>query len=183
MKNPSILLQIILFISGLVVTLFYVVPEFGNVNDNQNMVRQYNEAIERAEDLRDSVVDLRQQKDLIPPQTIQALNTYLPRDKVDTISIQRDILAYTVARNLVLEGLFLDERSRPIETDLPIEKYVYNISVLGTYTDIKAFIADLERNVYPLRLNALDLSADDFGFVEADLVVETYRFSGLLNNN
>lgn len=178
MKRASILLQIALFIGGLIALFFYVYPEIMSVNENQNLTQEYSVAIEEAEELRTVLSDLQQEMQSIPDSEMMALERYLTTEPVDQISIQRDIYAYVQARNLFLEDL---THSDDTETDFDsgLQTELFEITVRGDYSDIKAFMTDLERNDYPLRIQELSLAPDEIGFIIGTFMVETYQFIGL----
>ena len=182
MKQASVLLQIALLIGGVVAIYFYVYPEFTNVNENQNLIQEYNEAISEATKLQEKITRLQQRINDIPDADMTALERYLPTEVVDEVSVQRDINAYVQARGLILQDLAGSEDSRIVSDNNAVEQKRFFVTVLGDYERIKALIADLERNDYPLRLVNLTLASDETGLLQADLEVETYRFVDLPGN-
>ena len=182
MKRASILLQIALFFGGIIAIYFYVYPEFTNINENQNLIQEYAEAISEATKLQEQITRLQQRMNDISSAEMSALVRYLPTGAIDEIAVQRDIFSYVRARGLILQNLATGEESRIVSDNDLIEQRRFNVTVLGDYNNIKALIADFERNDYPLRLVNLSLSSDESGLMQADLEMETYRFMGLLDN-
>lgn len=182
MKQASVILQVVLLIGGIVAIYFYVYPEFTNVNENQNLIQEYNEAINEATKLQDKISRLQQRIQDIPDADMSAFERYLPTEEIDEVSVQRDIFSYVKARNLILQDLAGSEDSRSVSGDLPYEEKHFLVTVLGEYSNIKALLADFERNDYPLRLVSLSLVSDDSGLLQAALELETYRFVDLSGN-
>ena len=182
MKQASVLLQVALLVGGVVAIYFYVYPEFTKVNENQNLIQEYNEAIDEATKLQEKISRLQQRTKDIPDADMVALERYLPTQAIDEVSVQRDIFSYIQARGLVLQDLAGSEDTRIASINESLEQKRFFMTVLGEYDRIKALIADLERNDYPLRLVKLSLVSDDSGLLRADLEVETYRFADLPDN-
>ena len=182
MKQVSVLLQVALLIGAVVALYFYVYPEFTEVNQNQNLIQEYNEAITEATKLQETIFQLQQRINDIPDADMMAFERYLPTEAIDDVSVQRDIFSYVQARGLILQDLRGGDDLQSLSHDDSAKKMNFFVSVLGEYDRIKALIADLERNDYPLRLVNFSLAADEFGLLQADFEVETYHFVDLQGN-
>lgn len=181
MKQASVLVQISLLIAGILLIYLYVRPEFVKVNDNQDLIQQYNFAIEEAEDLRSDIERLQQAAEAIASSDRRALERYLPTSPVDHILVQRDILAYVRSRNLSLVDLSAADSSTEHEEGT-INSVGFSVNVQGTYNNVKAFISDLERNDYPLRILDLTIAPAGGSMVQANIRLETYYFIGYNNS-
>ncbi len=177
MRQASVLVQISLLFAGTLLVYLYIYPELIRVNENQDLIQKYNEAIEEGDDLRSHIQRLQQRADAMPTSDLLALERYLPTTPIDEIMVQRDIQALVRARSLTLINLSAGE-SDAVEDEETLKKVDFSVSVRGTYENIKAFIADIERNNYPLRLVEMKFSPAGTA-VETEMVLETYYFVGL----
>ena len=181
MRHTSVLVQIFLLIGGILLFYMYIYPEIFNINDNQDLIEQYNRAIEEASDLRADVQRLQQRADSIPSADLQSLERYLPTTSIDQVMVQRDLLAFARSRSLILTSLVASDESTITTSNSELQQVDFTVSVQGDYDDIKAFIADTERNNYPLRLASVTFSPVD-SIIEATMVFEKYSFIGLVDN-
>lgn len=174
MRNTSTLVQIALFIAGAATLWFYVYPAFINIGERQDLVSEYDEAIAEAEEVNRLLQALVTQIDAIAPDDQERLHTYLP-EEIDPISVQRDLLAFVHRHPVSLESLGQDgEVEEDIHTNL--QSAGFTVGIAGTYTDIKAFLAEVESNHYPLHLRNVSLEATEGGFLNADLAFVTYAY-------
>lgn len=181
MRQTSVIVQISLLIAGILLIYLYIRPEFLKVNDSQDLIQQYNTAIEEAEDLRSDIERLQQAAEGIASSDKRALERYLPTSPVDHILVQRDILAYVRSRNLSLIDLSAADHGTEHKEDT-INSFAFSVNVQGTYNNVKAFISDLERNDYPLRILNLTIAPAGGDIIQADVNLETYYFIGYNNS-
>ena len=55
----------------------------------------------------------------------------------------------------------------------------FSVTAFGTYDEMKAFLKDLERNVYPLRLTEFEFAIEEAGpLMQYTMTLETYAYAG-----
>lgn len=195
MKNSSVLLQSGLLVVGVCLLYFYVRPVFSDISDSQDTLLEYSNAIAEAMEVNQMLSSLVESIEQIPQPDREALDAYLPTT-VDPIAVQRDLKAYVDRSPLVLDSIsqadtggtsFVTQDSSqadnsvsnsaaPVDT-VPVTEVYFNLSVTGSYADIKQILFDIEMNSYPIHLKTIDLTGAETGVLQADMSFVTYEFN------
>lgn len=175
MRNASVLVQIALFIIGVVVIWMYVYPAFTEISRDQDQISEYDEAIAQATEVNTLLDGLLQEIEAIPEEDQERLNTYLPTE-VDQIVVQRDLLAYVERRDLALESLRQDQEIEAVE-DTDRSGETFNLTVIGAYDEIKDMLLDIEQHHYPLHIENIRMERTEQNDIRADITFMTYAFS------
>ncbi len=73
----------------------------------------------------------------------------------------------------LMAGVGAESLASEAERELVSQRF--SVTVIGTYDQMKAFLVDLERNDYPLRLTEFDFSVDaESQLYTFEIAVETY---------
>lgn len=178
-------------------------PMFGDIRDDQAEIGRYDEAIEAAGQVNARLSELRARMESFSAEELAALDAYVP-GSVDPLSISRDIASIAEQNDLIVISLGQAEQEQseteevfnegeemfPGETGAPAAVSLaavaeaaltdrrFEVSVLGSYESIKAMLADLERNEYPLRLVGLTFApGEGSNLLSANLTIETYALA------
>ena len=176
----SFFTQIVMAVLAVGILYFYVHPTFTNIGVIQDSIMQYQAEKEKVDGVNERLVDLNSRMESIPPESNQALMTYLP-EEVDQMSVSRDILTMTEEANVYLESIRYDKTTpRPTDKDNNFIRHNFSMSVSGTYEDIKLFLSKLEQNNCPLEVSKLSISVGEDSLMKADMNVVTYSYTNTI---
>ena len=183
MKNASVLVQFALLLIGITLLVFYILPEFREMGEKQDLLDRYTVAIESASLVNETLNRLLQQKRSISVIDQEKLDTYLPV-RVNLVAVYRDIDAYAKRRNIDLltiassggAGGRSGANTRVREANRA--STAVSVTVAGEYEELKDMLADMDRNNYPLHVSGLDIVSQG-DILEATIEFTTYSF----NNN
>ncbi|MBY0309942.1 hypothetical protein K2Q16_02240 [Patescibacteria group bacterium] len=176
---------------GLSIGIFftYIQPSFTEVKAVQDTIMVYQEERSKVNAVNIKLNELMLKSEDISPEERKALNVYMPT-AVDTVAVQRDV--FLIARQAGIELTALEEsdtvdlgpavdgeedsaRSRIVPTE-------FSVGFTAPYQNIKAFLALLEANSYPLAPTALTITGVEessegaalLGELTAEITLTTY---------
>jgi Tfp pilus assembly protein PilO len=158
------------------VLFFYVHPTFTNIGKIQESILLYQTEISKVKEVNEKLANLTQRLNVMSQSDISNLMTYLP-DTVDHMAVSADILNMAVEADVFLESIRSNEGVNSTLSSEPTIKHTFGLSITGTYENIKAFLAKLEENNYPLETHNFVLSASETDLMKATLSVVTYSFN------
>ncbi|MEX0930724.1 MAG: hypothetical protein WDZ68_00345 [Candidatus Paceibacterota bacterium] len=182
--------QIIFVALSLVIIFTVIRPMFGTIQENQNEVEKFQEALAAASQFNARLAELQSRANSFSPSNLNALETYIPAE-IDILSVSRDI-AYIAEENQLLiqtleaedvvedavedgsdvsfnnqvdeNGISVSESSIIAQSaEQSLRSRRFSFEAIGTYEQMKQAMIDYERNAYPLRLVGLEFSAEDEG--------------------
>lgn len=194
-------IQIILLILAGVIAFSVIKPKFEDIREDQKEVVAYKAALDNIAKYNQRLQALISESNTLPSSDRNALFRYLP-ESIDTTAVSRDI-TNIVSRNLLLMLDISFDPIVPVTAVNPdgtvmsvsspdyaavsggvIEGLVgpallsqkFNLTVVGTYSQMKDMMSDLERNNYPLRLIDFSFSLEETptDLIQYSLVLETY---------
>jgi len=176
----SLFFQIILAVLAVAIGITYVQPTFNNIGEIQNAIGQYKEERDRVEEVNNRLAGLVSKVNGISAQEQRALLTYMP-EKVDTVSVSRDIYNLTLRAGVTLENIKYNPRHRtgaqPATSAIhltPAIPHMFDISISGNYDQLKSFMLLLEQNNYPLEIHSLNITTSDDSILSAGIEIITY---------
>lgn len=180
MRSKTVV-QLILFITSLVIIFSYIKPAYTNLQSIQVETEKYEGALKSAQNFNTELRNQLSQANALTTTQLQKLDRYLPED-IDTISVMRDIEIIAKQYALEVTGLGVGEEILMGEESssnteyfgeddtfmmeentsdvLPQASLEFTVKVSGEYEDFKLFLQDLERNAYPLEVTSLTLTPD-----------------------
>ncbi len=191
-------LQILLIIIAIVIIVTAIKPKLAEVQFNQDEVAQYLNALQKASLYNQTLQELLNRASGISSGDKTALNRFLP-ETLDATVVARDIKNIVERNSMLL--LEIDTKTSDAATvaskggnasedgfirgealesearqDLSATRFV--VEVIGSYEQMKAMLADFERNSYPLRLVAFSFEApSDSDLYHYSVELETYSVS------
>lgn len=172
----SFFTQIVMTIIALGLLFFYVHPTFTNIGMIQESIMLYQTEIGKVNDVNEKLANLNQRLNAVSQADKSNLATYLP-DSVDHMAVSADILNMAVEADVFLESIRSNEGISSTLSTTPTIKHTFVLGITGTYDNIKAFLAKLEENNYPLETHNLALTASETDLMKATLNVVTYSFN------
>lgn len=169
--------QIVMAVLAIGILFFYVHPTFTNIAAVQDSISQYEKELGNVNSVNDRLLDLDRQIKAISPESVKSLLTYLPNE-FDQMSVSRDLLTMTEKTGTYLESVRYDLIiPRPTDEITSLTKHNFNLTVSGTYENIKLFLANLEQNNYSLEVHKLNLVESEDSLMKADMTVIAYSYN------
>lgn len=172
----KLLMQVILIGTSIAMVVTYVRPTLAEIGVIQDEVVRYEDTVAKAAQLNALLRSLSAEEQRVASQERRRLSTYLP-DQIDDITVMRDIqnifedadvLATTIGTEEVqrastragtVEGSGV-AAAEADDSSPVLEFQDFTISFLGTYDQLKAVLARLEANAYPLEVVQFSFAAE-----------------------
>jgi len=149
--------------------MFYIDPTYAEIRTLQSDVEKHNEALTKANELRQIRTELSDKRKEIGDDKIERLLKLIPNN-LDSVRLILDLDALAIRYGMRLADLTLEEKPDAVPqgelASVDVNKYnSINIgfSVKGTYKDVRAFIRALESS-----LRLVDIESISFGQEGAD---------------
>ena len=171
--------QIIIIGLALGIVFTYIQPTLTNIQETQSEIAQYQNERQKITAVNSLLVSQVSRLGDISAVDKKRLVTYIP-DDVDTVGVPRTIQAIAQQAGVLFKGVvyesvmdsYLKEQTGMPGT-YPIP-HVFNVTVDGTYLQIKEMLRLMEQNDFPLEVHGLDIAVLEGGFLSADMQVVTY---------
>ena len=198
-------IQVLLLIIAAAIAFGVIKPKFEDIRVDQNEIASYRSAIENIDQYNQTLQTLLNDYNSLPASDREALSRYLP-ESIEVAGVSRDISNIVDLNRLLLldisfgvatpvtttinEGVVVDpymaesfsNESTGLVGDVSgvapsgLYSQSFEVSVVGTYDQMKEMLKDFEQNDYPLRLLSLSFSLDDSssGLIQYSFTLETY---------
>lgn len=173
---------------SIAIIVTYVQPAFSNIGEVQDDISVYQEEREKVVSVNSQLSSLLSRLESVSASDYRSLNTYLPNE-VDPIAVPRDLALITFAAGVIYNNASfvsaLDQNSRDDEDNetQPPQAYVFNLSVEGTYPQLKNLFRLLEQNEYPLEVRGVSIERSEGSFLSADISIVTYEYKAADSDN
>ena len=177
-----LLLPLILTIAAIGLFVAFTNPTYQGLKGTQAKVDAYNDALDKAQELKALRDKLASARNAFSPQDEQKLVRLLP-DQVDNIRLIIDINSIAARRGLVLSNVALGEVSQSSAGAVslavgPSSDQVGSLSlgfsVTASYEDFLAFLQDLEHSLRILDVEKLSFNGATDGKYSFDFIIRTY---------
>ena len=194
-------IQIILIIISIVIIYMVIKPKFEEIAVSQDETAKYNDAVNKANEYNAKLQELISRANSMPRTDQVDLDKFLPKEINPTV-VARDItnivekngllMLDITAGNLVSvtvdntamtdtgeEGMVVFEDALSREARNQMNSQIFTLNAGGGYEQMKAMLADFERNAYPLRLVkfSFDASREDSILYRYSIELETYALN------
>lgn len=176
----SLLTQVALIVISVTLVFTYIRPTLAEVSLVQDELFQYSDTVSKAEEFNSRLRELIAKERSFSAQNLDALANFLPQ-KLDPAHVMRDVEFIASGAGVTLDSITAAEVVSPVqnfafEDEIPNAPVLpfsdVTIGVSGSYSSIKYFLSELERNAYLLEVVALTLSQN-----ESSDVIETSNLS------
>jgi len=181
MKSSGLFVQIGMIAISIGIILTYIKPTFDEIRLVQQNISTYQKQVADVSGVNDRLTDLISNLDLVTKDDRDRLTSYLP-DEIDEISVTRDLLLITnesEATYINASGGGVGSPGRSTSQrgseNLP-QAHNFELSVSGTYPQIKRLFELLEQNNYPLEVRGVELSSSDEGLMNVSISLMTYSY-------
>ena len=179
----SFFFQIILACLAIAIVVLYLKPTFVDIGKIQDAITQYKEEQQKVNEVNLKLAGLVTKTNTISSEDQTKLLTYMP-DKIDTISVTRDIFNISVQAGVNIgnvdygdknngnkvgdeSGSSLDSTSEPVA-------HKFNVGFSGDYAAVKNFLLLLEQSNYPLEVHNLEVTGSSEGILTTKMEIVTY---------
>jgi Tfp pilus assembly protein PilO len=176
------LFPIILIIAAIGLFVVYTNPTYQGLKGAQAKVGAYNDALDKAKELRALREKLASARNAFSPQDEQKLARLLP-DQVDNIRLIIDINSIAARRGLVISNVALGEVSKSSAAAAsiavgpssdPVGSVSLGFSVTAGYEEFLAFLQDLEHSLRILDIEKLAFTGAEGGKYTFNFALRTY---------
>lgn len=180
MSSKGLFSHVAMIVLAIGIAFFYIQPTFSDIRDMQDDIALYQTERQKVDDVNNQLASLVSRLESVSAEDQQRLLTYIPNE-VDTIEVPRLLQDLTERAGLLLENVtyedvnneYVSDAENSGITDYPTPHLV-NMSVQGTYGQVKQLLRLLETNDYPLEVHSLEISVLQGNFLNADLSIITF---------
>lgn len=201
-KNTS---AMAIIVAALLLGFFYIQPTFEAIGEIQDEIFVYKDSADKATEVNSQLNQLLGEIDSLRQSDVLALETYLPT-AVGRLQVMYDVetlaqrSGLTIAEIFTLEtedvgglqaediaNLDIDPEEQAALLSLQqVEHVDTQVTVRGSYTNLKRFLDSLAANQYPLEVVSLEFSSESeveqvVGPQSYTLVLRSYAFNYLRN--
>lgn len=198
MRSQAII-QLILVGISLVIVFTMIRPLFAEIRADQDDMVRFRTALDTVGQFNARLAELRNRAESFSRADLRALEVYVPTS-IDVLSVSRDIERIADVNQMLVQSITVagqtddegvsratpadpasaetDDGTAPslageVSEDLVSKQFEF--VGFGTYDQITNMLADLERNIYPLRLVSLTLTVDEAADIyQVVAILETY---------
>lgn len=177
-----IILPAILIIAAIGLFVMYTNPAYQGVQALEVQSAAYNDALNKAQELRTQRDKLLAARRAFPNETVQKLERALP-DNVDNIRLIIDINNIAARHGLTLKNVSLgavSDSSAPrsalavgLSGD-PVGSVDLGFGLSATYEDFLAFLYDIEHSLRVIDVEKINFKTDQSGRYDFTLSIRTY---------
>jgi hypothetical protein len=186
-KNLFIQIAMIIISIGIIVT--FVEPTFSEIGGLQDDIAVYQTERQKVSSVNAQLDSLITVLNNVATDDQRRLVTYMP-DEVDTINVVRDLsLISDEAEVVYISAAYVGEATSNTEQDdsgeaefVQPQEYTFDLSIEGTYEQIKNLFGLLEQNNYPIDVQTLSIQMKDGGFLTADMGLSVYAHKSSVSN-
>jgi len=186
-KNLFIQIAMITISIGIIVT--FVEPTFSEIGGLQDDIFVYQTERQKVSSVNAQLDSLITVLNTVATDDQRRLVTYMP-DEVDTINVVRDLsLISDEAEVVYISAAYVGEATSNTEQDdsgeaefVQPQEYTFDLSIEGTYEQIKNLFGLLEQNNYPIDVQTLSIQMKDGGFLTADMGLSVYAHKSSVSN-
>lgn len=184
MIPKGFLTQIAMIIVAVVIAITYIEPTIAEIGSIQDEIAVYQQETKKVVDVNSQLATLVSRLESVSTADNRRLLTYMP-NTVDEISVARDLYAIVKQSSAQFVDVTSQDDTRArrgsqeeVDDSNP-KPHTFDLSVTGTYDQIKTLFSLLEQNHYPLEVKGATINSSEGGMLSADLTLVTYAF----NNN
>lgn len=179
----------------------YIQPTFSDIRAIQDETAQYAEAAEKAAQINQRVEQLKEVQRSIPVAQLERIDAMLP-DRIDLVSVLIDVDALASGRGLIVSDIKTGEdiqEREPARSDAALQAdeddidaalmersatssthyttTLLGFTVAGTYSDFRAFLADLERSLVFMDIMSITFAESEGDLTPFEIVVRLYSLN------
>lgn len=173
--------QLMLTILSVLIIVTYIKPSLQDMKSIQDNIATYKQEQTKVSTVNEKLARLTASVQNIPEEDSKRLLTYMPNE-VDTIAVPRDIKAMTDGAGVILKDIKYQGEQKPaigVAVDpaqaFAPDAHAFEVTVVGSYSQLKDLFAQFEHNAYPLEVRELLITKQEGGFLQAAMILYTYN--------
>ena len=181
--------QIALIILSLGIIFTYIKPVLGEIGSLQDTITVYQAERQKVSDVNQKLERVSSAVNAISIDDQRRLLTYIP-DQVDSVAVPRDLNSIAQSAGVILSSIqyegpqessaeseYVDPASFDATSgffDFKPEAHVFTFEFEASYEQVKAVLALIEKNAYPLEVHEMVIEQTEGGFLSVNLKLITY---------
>lgn len=181
--------QIALIVLSLGIIFTYIKPVLGEIGSLQDNIAVYQTERQKVSDVNQKLDRVSSAVSAISTDDQRRLLTYIP-DQVDSVAVPRDLNSIAQSAGVILSQIqyegpqestaetgFVDPTSIAATSgfsNFKPEAHVFTFEFEASYEQVKAVLALIEKNAYPLEVHEMIIEQTDGGFLSVNLKLITY---------
>ena len=184
MIAKGLFVQILMLVASGTIVVTFIQPKFAEITDVQDNIATYEQKRTEVLSVNSKLASLTSRLEGVSSSDQRKLFDYLP-DKVDSVAVVRDLYlisnqAGVFYNDAIFSGANSGGANKENSFSTPVS-YSFDLSVEGTYEQIKGLFALLESNNYPLEVHNLNITKIEGGFLFANISLVTYAYDSSIN--
>ncbi|PCI30051.1 hypothetical protein COB52_01925 [Candidatus Kaiserbacteria bacterium] len=160
-------LSVIFLIVSVLTFVYYVGPTYDNVQNSQDTVAQYDEALSKTREIQELKSSLLSRYNLFTQSDVERLQKMLP-DHVDNVRLVLDMDGIASKYGIRIQSVSVEEPRQEAEDgavlnggdtqNLPYKSLTLQFEVISTYDEFVLLLKDLESSLRVVDLVSLNIS-------------------------
>ncbi len=172
-------------IIAIVVFMFFTKPMFAEIKVLQAKTSQYAEAANKAQELNAALAEKLTAKRSNSSENLERLNALVP-ESIDEVTVLADLNQLARTHNMLFGNINVEDGDLT-EIDVDPKKAIsqkinyqdittasINFSLIGTYEQFKAFLADVERSLVMMEVTKIDFMAGEGALQQFEVTVNLF---------
>ena len=166
MSKLSLFTQIIMIVVAVLILFFYIKPTIAEVRAVQETTETYEAEAEKVAAVNQLLETQLNKVDSVNQADAEALQRYLPNN-LDEISVMKDLSAILATEKITPTDISFTSSSTVESTSavpgdiIGLTNYLFSISALVTYDELKALLKAIEINDYLLQIDTLEVKPSE----------------------
>jgi hypothetical protein len=179
MMSKNLLVQVAMIALSIGIVVTFVEPTFSEIGELQDDIAVYQTEQRKVSEVNNQLSSLVRVLNEVVPDDQRRLLTYMP-DTVDTISVVRDLSlisneAGVLFVSAVSAGLKnATNQSEKVADSIQPKEHLFNLSVEGTYGQLKNLFILLEQNNYPMEAQNIVVQKREGGFLSMEVSLSVF---------
>ena len=159
----------------------YIKPSLGEMKTIQDNIAIYETEQQKVAVVNEKLATLKSSITNISEDDTRRLLAYMPNE-VDIIAVPRDVEIIGKEAGIILKDIkYQGVDKAPVGELVTVAALAtpqgqqFNVTVQGSYGQLKQFFSLLEQNAYPLEVHDLAITRQEGGFLEAIMQITTYN--------
>lgn len=181
--------QIALIVLSFGIIFTYIKPALGEIGTLQDDIAVYQTERQKVVAVNQKLDRVSSAVNAVGADDQRRLLTYIP-DQVDAVAVPRDLNSIAQTAGVILSQIkyegpqestaptgFVDPSLLPVTSDFmdfKPEAHVFSFEFEASYEQVKAVLAAIEKNAYPLEVHEMNIEKNEGGFLSVTMRLITY---------
>jgi Tfp pilus assembly protein PilO len=170
---------------AVVVFMFFTKPMFAEIKSLQGKTEQYEDAANKAQELNAALAEKLSNKRSYSTENLERLNALVP-ESINEVTVLTDLNELARTHNMLFGNINVEEEDTT-EVDVDPGKAIsqtisyhditstsLSFSLIGTYDQFKAFLADVERSLVMMEVVEIEFMAGEGNLQQFEVTVNLF---------